>query len=129
MDRVSRDMTTLLPAHITYARNGISTPYGTRSRIPVYKPEQSSETRMGQRAATQMEISRTIVDPSSLGHSLHDSEENIIKKGSVWVQQDKLFSRWKERFIILTNGYIQIFKKGVTRFSDMGTFISKVISN
>ena len=44
----------------------------------------------------------------------------------MWVQQDKLFSRWKERFIILTTGYLQIFKKGTSRISDMGAFVSKV---
>ena len=96
----------------------------TRSRIPVYKPR--LDNTLGQRAVTQMEISRTYEDPSRLALSLSDQDDNVVKKGLMWIQQDKLFSRWKERFIILTNGYLQIFKKGVTRFSDMGTFISKV---
>jgi len=96
----------------------------TRSKIPVYKPR--GDNTLGQRAVTQMEISRTFEDPSRLELSLSDQEDSVVKKGLMWLQQDKLFSRWKERFIILTNGYLQIFKKGVTRFSDMGTFISKV---
>ena len=54
-------------------------------------------------------------------------EDSLVRKGLLWVQEDKLFSRWKERFIILTTGYIQIFKKGGSRISDMGMFISKVI--
>ena len=103
-----------------------STLKGTRSRIPVYKP-QTGDVRMGQRAVTQMEISRTYEDPSTLGHSPTDSGDTLVRKGLMWVQQDKLFSRWKERFIILTTGYLQIFKKGATRFSDMGTFINKVV--
>ena len=129
IDRVSRDMTSLQQAQMSYARNGISSPYGTRSRIPVYKPrlEHSLDPRMGQRAVTQMEISRTYEDPSSVRNASSDSGENMIRKGLMWVQQDKLFSRWKERFIILTTSYLQIFKKGATRFSDMGTFINKVL--
>jgi len=128
VNRVSQDMTSLQQAQVTYARNGTSSPYGTRSRIPVYKPrvDQSLDTRMGQRAVTQMEISRTYENPSRLAHSSSAQEDNVVKKGLMWIQQDKLFSRWKERFIILTNGYLQIFKKGATRFSDMGTFISKI---
>ena len=29
-------------------------------------------------------------------------------QGLLWVQHDKLFSRWKERFVILTADYIQV---------------------
>ena len=96
----------------------------TRSRIPVY--QHRIDHSLGQRAVTQMEISRTYEDPSRLAVSLSNEEDSMVKKGLMWIQQDKLFSRWKERFIILTNGYLQIFKKGVTRFCDMGTFINKV---
>ena len=49
-----------------------------------------------------------------------------IRKGVMWVQQEKLFSRWKERFIILTSSYLHIFKKSTSRLSDMGTFVNKV---
>ena len=127
MDRENRRMNSLQKAQVTYARNGTSTLYGTRSRIPVYKPrvEQTMDPRLGQRAVTQMNMSRTYEEPSSLEHP--DPRDSLVRKGLMWVQQDKLFSRWKERFIILTTGYLQIFKKGATRFSDMGTFINKVI--
>ena len=37
-------------------------------------------------------------------------QEVIVIKGLLWVQQDKLFSRWKERFIVLTSYYLQFFK-------------------
>jgi len=53
--------------------------------------------------------------------------EVIVKKGLLWVQQDKLFSRWKERFIVLTSRYLQFFKKTSSRISEMGAFIMKVL--
>ena len=58
--------------------------------------------------------------PSLLG------SDTCIRKGVMWVQQEKMFSRWKERFIILTSSYLHIFKKSTSRLSDMGTFVNKV---
>jgi len=58
--------------------------------------------------------------PSLLG------SDSTIRKGVMWVQQEKLFSRWKERFIILTSSYLHIFKKSTSRLSDMGTFVNKI---
>ena len=49
-----------------------------------------------------------------------------IKKGLLWQQKDKIFSRWKERFFILTKDYFHCFKKGNTRLTEMGGFIFKV---
>jgi len=92
---------------------------------------------LGKRSATELEFSR----PGVSGHQAPeqrvppaapldlpggDQGDNLVRKGLMWVQQDKLFSRWKERFIILTTGYLQIFKKGTSRISDMGTFVSKI---
>ena len=54
-------------------------------------------------------------------------KEVIVIKGFLWVQQDKLFSKWKERFIVLTSHYIQFFKKASSRISEMGAFIMKVL--
>ena len=53
-------------------------------------------------------------------------KEVIVMKGLLWVQQDKLFSKWKERFIVLTTHYLQFFKKASSRISEMGAFIMKV---
>lgn len=58
--------------------------------------------------------------PSLLG------SDTCIRKGVMWVQQEKMFSRWKERFIILTSSYLHIFKKSTSRLSDMGTFVNKI---
>ena len=46
-----------------------------------------------------------------------------LKKGILWQQRDKIFSRWKERFFVLTNDYLQCFKKGSSRITEMGGFI------
>ena len=44
----------------------------------------------------------------------------------MWVQKGKLLSRWKERFIVITEEYIQCFKKGLAQLSQMGDFIFQV---
>ena len=46
-----------------------------------------------------------------------------LKKGILWQQRDKIFSRWKERFFVLTNDYLQCYKKGTSRITEMGGFI------
>ena len=108
---------------------------------PVPRPKEelskSKAPGLGKRAATELEFSRPCVSgqlsrdqrvppAGSLAHPAAELGDNLVRKGLMWVQQDKLFSRWKERFIILTTGYLQIFKKGTSRISDMGTFVSKV---
>jgi hypothetical protein len=49
-----------------------------------------------------------------------------IRKGLLWQQRDRIFSRWKERFFVLTKDYLQCFKKGSSRISEMGGFIFKI---
>ena len=49
------------------------------------------------------------------------------KKGLLWQQRDKLFSRWKERYFVLTKDYFHCFKKNTSRVTEMGGFIFKVI--
>ena len=75
-------------------------------------------------------------DPDIYGSSAEDptlllssgiANDANIKKGLLWQQKDKIFSRWKERFFILTKDYFHCFKKGNTRLTEMGGFIFKVI--
>ena len=40
-----------------------------------------------------------------------------LLKGVLWQQREKRFSRWKERFFMLTNEYIQCFRKGTSKIS------------
>lgn len=51
-----------------------------------------------------------------------------IKRGLLWQQRDKLFSRWKERYFILTRDYLHCFRRasGADRISEMGQFLFKV---
>jgi len=117
------------------------------SRQPVLRnlePREPREPmRLGARAVTELDFSRSrpvvsqcpaqssviktpsLSDSSEQGASVlgHDT---CLRKGVMWVQQEKLFSRWKERFIILTSSYLHIFKKSTSRLSDMGTFVNKI---
>ena len=96
---------------------------------------------IGKRSLTQIEISRPKVNdqiryvqcipkatnlPNDQFKETSPAGDKIVKKGLMWVQQDKLFSRWKERFIILTPDYLQFFKKGSSKISEMGNFLFKV---
>lgn len=49
-----------------------------------------------------------------------------LRKGLMWQQRDRIFSRWKERYFVLTRDYLQCFKKGSSRISEMGGFIFKI---
>ncbi len=52
-----------------------------------------------------------------------------VKKGILMQQREKLWSRWKERYVILTRDYLNCFRRssnvhrsGVT-LSEMGSFL------
>ncbi|CAH1176088.1 unnamed protein product, partial [Phaedon cochleariae] len=53
---------------------------------------------------------------------------HVIKRGLMWQQRDKFFSRWKERYFVLTRDYLHVFRRasGADRISEMGQFIFKV---
>ena len=51
---------------------------------------------------------------------------STLRKGLLWQQRDKIFSRWKERFFVLTPDYLNCFKRGTSRISEMGEFLFKV---
>ncbi len=58
--------------------------------------------------------------------SMASVASGTLLKGLLWQQRDKIFSRWKERFFILTNDYLQCFKRGTSRITEMGGFIFKL---
>ena len=58
--------------------------------------------------------------------SAASDDQGVLKKGLLWQQRDKLFSRWKERYFILTKDYFHCFKKATSRITEMGGFIFKV---
>ena len=51
-----------------------------------------------------------------------------MRKGLLWVMRDRLFSRWHERYCILTHNYLHCFKKGseASGLTQMGNFLFKV---
>lgn len=49
-----------------------------------------------------------------------------IRKGVLLQARDRLFSRWKERYFVLTRDYLSCFRRGTTKYSEMGPFIFKV---
>jgi len=55
-----------------------------------------------------------------------------VKKGVLLQQREKLWSRWKERYCILTRDYLHCFRRSTSihksgvRLSEMGSFIFKV---
>ena len=56
---------------------------------------------------------------------------STVLKGVLWQQRDKVFSRWKERYFVLTSDYLQCFKKSSpsvmhSAASEMGRFIFKL---
>lgn len=54
------------------------------------------------------------------------SAASTMRKGLLWQQRDKLFSRWKERFFILTADYLHCFKRVTSRITEMGGFLFKL---
>ena len=44
----------------------------------------------------------------------------------MWQQRDKLFSRWKERYFILTRDLLQVFRKTTSRMTECGQFIASI---
>ena len=59
----------------------------------------------------------------SFSSSMNSNSNSQLKKGILWQQRDKIFSRWKEKFFVLTKDYLQCFKKGTSRITEMGGFI------
>ncbi|ROT74990.1 hypothetical protein C7M84_006495, partial [Penaeus vannamei] len=49
-----------------------------------------------------------------------------LRKGVLLQARDRLFSRWKERYFVLTRDYLACFRRGSTKYSEMGSFIFKV---
>lgn len=62
---------------------------------------------------------------------LEPDKVSVIHKGLLWQQRDKVFSRWKERYFVLTSDYLQCFKKASpsvmhSAASEMGRFVFKL---
>lgn len=69
-----------------------------------------------------------MMNPEQESNTKESRPESVtLKKGTLWQQRDKFFSRWKERFFILTSDYLACFKKASKiGISEMGGFLYKV---
>lgn len=92
----------------------------------------SSDTTATASAATSTaSTTSTSSTANSSGDSslaIVSSDPSTIKKGLLWQQKDRFFSRWKERYFVLTKDYLACFKKGSkgVGMSEMGSFIYKL---
>lgn len=71
---------------------------------------------------------RSLLGQSLLAPMFDKETVHAIKKGLLWHQRDRLFSRWKERYFILTRDYLHCFRRasGSERISEMGQFLLKI---
>ena len=79
---------------------------------------------------TQTEVSM-VTGVEYGGHQESTDTSSTVLKGVLWQQRDKVFSRWKERYFVLTADYLQCFKKSSpsvmhSAASEMGRFIFKL---
>ena len=58
-----------------------------------------------------------------------NSSNCAIMRGLMWIHQEKMFSKWKEKFLVVTKDYIQIYKKGSVEGTQMGDFQFQVGSS
>ena len=74
------------------------------------------------------EVDETILPTGRGGGMITEggAGEAALLRGVVWVQRERLFARWKERFCILTRDYLHCFKKGSTQLTECGPFLFKV---
>jgi len=49
-----------------------------------------------------------------------------LVRGVMWLQRERMFSRWKERFIIMTQEYLQCYRRGTTLATEMGPFLFQI---
>ena len=71
-----------------------------------------SPSPLTQRSKTQLDVQKH-GSASSIYTRMEDnlSKPNILKKGLLWCSSDKLFLRWKEGYIVLTEDSLHMFKK------------------
>ncbi|XP_026472391.1 uncharacterized protein LOC113376616 [Ctenocephalides felis] len=79
-----------------------------------------------ERARMRQESGTTTPERDSLQNNSLLARGGAIKRGLLWQQRDRLFSRWKERYFVLTRDYLHCFKRCTSGASNMGEFIFKV---
>ncbi|XP_034472158.1 uncharacterized protein LOC117779923 isoform X1 [Drosophila innubila] len=104
------------------------TPRGTMPGKCILFPDKTSSLKSSM--YTQQVYFRPDMQSLLAGRIPVASMTGPIKRGLLWQQRDRLFSRWKERYFVLTRDYLHCFKRASgsanERASDMGQFIFKV---
>ena len=72
----------------------------------------------------QVEV--TAQNPLPFPPPLTTNNSTTLMKGVLWQQREKRFSRWKERFFVISNDYLQCYRKGTSKISEMGGFIYRI---
>jgi len=93
----------------------------------IWNQEQESQERTSQPPTPRERPTPGLGPRSSTALDLVvGKSEGAVRRGLLWLQEDKLFSRWRERFIVLTNSHLVVHKKAASRISEMGAFLYKV---
>uniref|UniRef100_A0AAG5DEP9 PH domain-containing protein n=1 Tax=Anopheles atroparvus TaxID=41427 RepID=A0AAG5DEP9_ANOAO len=112
----------------------------TLARVERARLRQEADGSVGPRAGSaagggqrEDSLERCLLDPKKsllIGRIPVSQMTGPIKRGLLWQQRDRLFSRWKERYFILTRDYLNCFKRATgsasEKISDMGQFIFKI---
>ena len=102
--------------------NALDSSFSTNGGFEDFESPNGVTTGAGSSHDTSLELGgeRSTANGSGVRSS------STVRKGLLWQQRDKIFSQWKERYFILTPDYLQCFKKGTSRITEMGEFIFKV---
>ncbi|XP_055851716.1 putative uncharacterized protein DDB_G0282133 isoform X1 [Episyrphus balteatus] len=118
-----------VPWHQVWTHMKRFSSHGKVNTSTLTKPEQGNLTNCKDslsKVCFQPEIMQSLL----AGRIPVASMTGPIKRGLLWQQRDRLFSRWKERYFVLTRDYLHCFKRASgsanERASDMGQFIFKV---
>jgi len=104
-------------------------PWPQPLRMDVVKPEPEF-FRNNAATSSSSEVHPNVQNGGSTNSAVEATAISVqttsLLKGVLWQQREKRFSRWKERFFMLTNEYLQCFRKGTSKISEMGGFIYRI---
>jgi len=96
-----------------------------RNQYPVYRPLNGSMVAING-GSTEAPIRHQM--PLRVQQSIPITRDSsTLQKGLVSVLKDGIFSRWKDRFLVLTSDYLHFFnRKSVSKYSEMGAYQFKI---
>ena len=98
--------------------------------FPFFQPEPEFFRNNAATTSSSSEVHPNVQNGGSVNSTVEATAISVqttsLLKGVLWQQREKRFSRWKERFFMLTNEYLQCFRKGTSKISEMGGFIYRI---